>query len=186
MAVWALVEAQNSSLNLGDARGLIGDAIVNGVESILTTQQKDLHGLLGWWPNPSVKNHHEYFAGLTAQTLYVLARAQAVTPTLRANHRINDVIRNYLALGLDGAQGFEVFSKRNIDFNEQVEASDRYFEGRPETARDGEARRESYPVTRLPRHQMLVPMLSEPDPRNRLSALPYRSPIEPWLSCRLP
>ena len=134
MAVWALVEAQNSSLNLGDARGFIGDAIVNGVESILITQQKDLHGLIGWWPNPSVKYHPKYFAGLTAQALYVLARAQAVTPTLRANHRINDVIRNYVTLGLDGAQGFEVFSKRNIDFNEQVEASDRYFEGRRETA----------------------------------------------------
>jgi hypothetical protein len=69
MAIWALVEAQNSSLNLGDARGPIGDAIGNGVESILTTQQKNLHGLSGWWPNPSVKNHPEYFAGLTAQVL---------------------------------------------------------------------------------------------------------------------
>jgi hypothetical protein len=117
--------------------GLIGiiAIILANIAAIVTHIEELKQKIAGWWPNSSVdvRNNSDYFAGLTAQVLYVLARAQAVIQTLRSDHRINDAIRNYFLLGIDGAEGFEMFSTRKADVNEQVEASDRYFEGRSET-----------------------------------------------------
>jgi hypothetical protein len=91
-------------------------------------------GFSGWWPNPSAKKLADEYPGLTAQSLFVLHEAKASHPFIGADPRYKEAIETFVKISLEGNDRFEPLIKRQVRFNEKAHDSDRYLEGRTETA----------------------------------------------------
>jgi hypothetical protein len=72
MALWTFLEARSESLLSASVGKRYDDNIKRGVAWLLVHQN---HSAPGWIPNPTRENVRELFPGLTAQVLFVLAKA---------------------------------------------------------------------------------------------------------------
>jgi hypothetical protein len=74
MALWSLIEASRSSV----VHQRIGNRYVNSIREGINWLIKSHITGLGWVPNPNRTKQVERFDGLTAQTLFVLSRAETL------------------------------------------------------------------------------------------------------------
>ena len=134
MALWALAEAeQNGDVVKGHDEEYRA-AVTRGAKWLLEANTTNSEGFSGWWPNPSARTQVGAYPGLTAQTLFVLSVAKSSHSFIGANSKYKNTIQNFTKLALDGSDKFEPLTRRKIHDNEKAHDSDRYLEGRAETA----------------------------------------------------
>jgi hypothetical protein len=134
MALWALAEAeQNDDLVKGHDERYRAAAIA-GAKWLLEAYTTNSEGFSGWWPNPSAHNPVGAYPGLTAQTLFVLSKAKSSHSFIGSHSKYKEAIESFIKLALDGNEKFDSLAKRKIRDNEKAHDSDRYLEGRVETA----------------------------------------------------
>jgi hypothetical protein len=134
MALWAIVEAQQNTSLFMDHEVPLAAALASGVKWLMASYTTSASGFSGWWPNPSSKSFVGAYPGLTAQTLFVLAKAEVSNPFVGADPKYKSAIETFVTLALDGNATFPALIKRKVGENEQAHDSDRYLEGRSETA----------------------------------------------------
>src|SRR5262249_44816736 len=86
------------------------------------------------WPNPSNRVLVGEYPGLTAQTLFVLSRAKISHSFIGADPKFKDALEAFIHLALEGNESGHLLISKSIAANETAHDSDRYLEGRPETA----------------------------------------------------
>jgi hypothetical protein len=91
LALWSLIEAKKVPLVAQQIGGKYDSQIKNGMMWLLATYSEDL----GWVPNPARAGNSERFDGLTAQTLYVLSRAEPEFPFLESDIRYVNSERDF-------------------------------------------------------------------------------------------
>jgi hypothetical protein len=134
VAIWALAAAeQNGDISNGHDVEYRA-ALTSGAKWLLQSYGTNTEGFAGWWPNPSAHNPVGSYPGLTAQTLFALSEAKIAHPIIGADPRFKEAIQNFIQLSLDGSDHFESLTERKIQNNEKAHDSDRYLEGRSETA----------------------------------------------------
>ncbi len=74
MALWSLVEAKESPLVSERIAGKYDESIRRGINWLLRSYKEGQ----GWVPNPNRVGQKDRFDGLTAHTLFVLSRAEAI------------------------------------------------------------------------------------------------------------
>jgi hypothetical protein len=134
MATWALAQAEQNSDVLRGHEADYQAAVTLAAKWLLSSYTKNPEGFSGWWPNPSAKNPAESYPGLEAQGLFVLSVAKASHPFIGSDPKYQDAVGTFVKLGLDGNNTLEPLVKRKITYNEKAHDSDRYLEGRTETA----------------------------------------------------
>jgi hypothetical protein len=134
MAIWALAAAEQNGDILKGHDEEYRAALTSGAKWLLESYATNSEGFSGWWPNPSVHSPVGSYPGLTAQTLFVLSVAKSSHSFIGADSRFKEAIQNFVKFALDGNDKFEPLIKRKIRDNEQAHDSDRYLEGRTETA----------------------------------------------------
>lgn len=135
MAVWALAEAEQNGDVLSGHEEKYRNALTLGAKWILGSYSTSSSpAFSGWWPNPSNRVLVGEYPGLTAQTLFVLSRAKTSHSFIGADPKFKEALEAFIHLALEGnASGHSLISK-SMAPNETAHDSDRYLEGRPETA----------------------------------------------------
>jgi hypothetical protein len=134
MALWALAEAeQNGDIVKGHDEEYRA-AVTSGAKWLLEASTTNNEGFTGWWPNPSAHYQVGAYPGLTAQALFVLSVAKSAHSFIGTDSKYKDAIQSFIKLALDGNDKFEPLTRRKVLDNEKAHDSDRYLEGRTETA----------------------------------------------------
>jgi hypothetical protein len=135
MAVWALAEAEKNGDVLAGHEAAYRTAVISGAKWLLESYTTSTAlSFSGWWPNPSAKSFADQYPALTAQALFVLSEAKTSHSFIGADPRYKDAVQTFVKLSLEGNDNFEPLKKRQLKFNEKAHDSDRYLEGRTETA----------------------------------------------------
>lgn len=141
MSVWALAEASLNTAVLSDQTDEYKRSLSLGVKRLLSYKVTGGDGFSGWWSNPQLKYLPGVVPGLTAQAMFVLTEAKAVVPFIADDTEYKSAIKNYFdfaeyGISERGRQLFSGFANRSIDDNERASDSDRYLNGRNETAEE--------------------------------------------------
>jgi hypothetical protein len=133
MAVWALAEAEQNGDVLSGHEEKYRSALTLGAKWILGSYSTS-STFSGWWPNPSNKVLVGEYPGMTAQTLFVLSRAKTSHSFIGADPKFKEALEAFIHLALEGNESGQSLISRKMAPNETAHDSDRYLEGRTETA----------------------------------------------------
>jgi hypothetical protein len=133
MAVWALAEAEQNGDVLSGHEEKYGSALTLGAKWILSSYSTS-STFSGWWPNPSNRVLVGEYPGVTAQTLFVLSRAKTSHSFIGADPKFKEALEAFIHLALEGNESGQSLIARRMTQNETAHDSDRYLEGRTETA----------------------------------------------------
>jgi hypothetical protein len=135
MAVWAFAEAAKNRDVVAGRELAYRAATTSGAKWLLDAYTTSIPlSFSGWWPNPSATKLADEYPALTAQAIFVLHEVKTSYPFIGADLRYKLAIETFVKTSLEGNDRFEPLIKRQVRFNEKAHDSDRYFEGRPETA----------------------------------------------------
>lgn len=133
MAVWALAEAEQNGDVLSGREKEYRGALTLGAKWILGSFEVK-QTFSGWWPNPSTGIFAGAYPGLTAQTLFVLSKAKPSHSFIGADSKFKEAVEAFIRLALEGNDNVKPVTLRTLAPNETAHDSDRYLEGRHETA----------------------------------------------------
>lgn len=133
MAVWALAEAEQNGEVLSGHEDKYRSAVTLGAKWILGSYSTS-SAFSGWWPNPSNKVLVGEYPGMTAQTLFVLSRAKTSHAFIGADPKFKEALEAFIHLAVEGHESGQSLISRRTAQNETAHDSDRYLEGRGETA----------------------------------------------------
>ncbi len=126
MALWALVEARSEPMLSTTVGRHYDDNIRRGVSWLLVHRNRTP---AGWVPNPLRENVREGFPGLTAQVLFVLARADQADPTfVNSRGEYNDAKTEFLGC-LDTPTCASKLDTRVPDVDVHLRPPERVLEG---------------------------------------------------------
>ena len=126
MALWALVEARAEPLLSASIGDRYDESIRRGVNWLLVHRNADPPG---WVPNPTRGNVHETFPGLTAQALFVLARADKVNSSfINSRSAYKDAKQAFLK-SLQVPSCVSKLDTRTPDVDVHLRPTDRVLEG---------------------------------------------------------
>jgi hypothetical protein len=134
MATWALAEAQQNGTVLKGHEAEYQAAVTLGAKWLLRAYASNPSAASGWWPNPSGRSLPGEYPGLTAQALFTLTQAKVANAFIGADPKYKEAIEAFIKFALEGNDSSGSLIAREIANNEQTHDSDRYLEGRPETA----------------------------------------------------
>jgi len=134
MGLWALVEARPS---LGaDAQARADAAVRRAKDWLMQNLHREQNGFVGWTIGPQSSNRARPIAGLTAQGLFVLQRAERDLPAIGDEEQLREIRKAFLKLGLNGLKTSDgevspPLRGRLMDVNDQAGDSDRYLRDDP-------------------------------------------------------
>jgi hypothetical protein len=129
IAVWALIEARQNTGISSDPRWTFDQAIKDGVRWVISHYQDNSGALPGWYPNPTVSHPAGNYIGLTAQTLFVIHRAQREFPDIAANVILRQAQDNFLKMAANGSAGYPPLRTQAISDNARMHDTDTYLPG---------------------------------------------------------
>jgi hypothetical protein len=132
MALWLLIEARKNEAIPSTRARAYDDKIRKGIGWLANAHKTKQNGVGGWWPTPEPSSLQDEFLGLTAQTLYILSRAESEFEAVRLNSKVQQATANFMAVATRGVGGVGPLSNLEMKANQRAHDSDRYLPGLPE------------------------------------------------------